>query len=285
MRHHPKVAALVCSVLLGIVLSFVGASPAPAFTWAPASTATIHPGVQMVTDGAQCTANFIFTDASNVYIGYAAHCAGTGGATDTNGCEAGSLPLGTPVDIQGAAQDGTLVYSSWHTMDVVDETDENTCQYNDLALVRIAASDIGKVNPSIPHWGGPVGLNTTGAPFGSRVYTYGNSSLRFGVTTLSPKTGTSNGTTADGWSHPVYTATPGIPGDSGSALLDSQGRALGVLSTVAIAPFPGENGFGDLAHELAYMRAHTTLDAQLVNGTQPFNGSQAPVGGIRLPVL
>src|SRR4051812_9416301 len=60
--------------------------------WAPAATATIHPGVMMYTDGAQCTANFVFTDsAGDVFVGYAAHCAGTGQATDTNGCTAASL--------------------------------------------------------------------------------------------------------------------------------------------------------------------------------------------------
>jgi DMSO/TMAO reductase YedYZ molybdopterin-dependent catalytic subunit len=58
--------------------------------WAPADSATIHPGIQMYTDGAQCTGNFVFTDsAANVYVGYAAHCAGTGAATDTDGCKAG----------------------------------------------------------------------------------------------------------------------------------------------------------------------------------------------------
>ena len=35
----------------------------------------------MYTDGAQCTANFVFTDGSrHVFVGYAAHCAGTGAA-------------------------------------------------------------------------------------------------------------------------------------------------------------------------------------------------------------
>src|SRR5689334_685818 len=58
---------------------------AAAAAWAPAATAAIHPGVMMYTDGAQCTANFVFTDtAGDVFVGYAAHCAGTGAATDTN---------------------------------------------------------------------------------------------------------------------------------------------------------------------------------------------------------
>ena len=71
----------------------VPASAAP--TWAPASSAAIHPGVQTLTDGAQCTANFVFYDASNVYLGQAAHCSGTGTATETNGCDSGSLPIET----------------------------------------------------------------------------------------------------------------------------------------------------------------------------------------------
>ena len=37
------------------------------------------------------------------------------------------------------------------------ETDENTCAYNDLALVKVDAADVSKVNPSVPFWGGPVG--------------------------------------------------------------------------------------------------------------------------------
>jgi hypothetical protein len=37
------------------------------------------------TDGAQCTANFVFSDAGDVYIGQAAHCSGTGTATETDG--------------------------------------------------------------------------------------------------------------------------------------------------------------------------------------------------------
>ena len=49
------------------------------------------------TDGAQCTSNFVFTQGSNVYLGQAAHCSSTGGQTSTDGCDTGSLPIGTPV--------------------------------------------------------------------------------------------------------------------------------------------------------------------------------------------
>src|SRR5574339_273658 len=122
-------------------------STGAAAAWAPADQAEIHPGTQMYTDGAQCTGNFVFTDgAGNVYVGYAAHCAGTGGATDTDGCDSGSLPLGTKVDfVEGGSLvtsgekvgTGTLVYSSWLAMQKAGETDADTCDYNDLALVKV----------------------------------------------------------------------------------------------------------------------------------------------------
>src|ERR1051325_1561681 len=99
--------------LLAIVITLIGASSASAQTWAPAASATVHPGVMTYTDGAQCTANFIFTDAAGtVYIGQAAHCSGTGGQTDTDGCQTQSLPNGTAVEVTGASPAGTLVYKS-----------------------------------------------------------------------------------------------------------------------------------------------------------------------------
>ena len=266
-------AAVVTCATAAVPLVAAQAPPAAAApTWAPAATASIHPGVQTVTAGAQCTANFVFFDASNtVYIGQAAHCSGTGGSTETNGCDSGSLPLGTPVQVGGASQPGTMVYNSWLAMQAAGETNPDTCAFNDLALIRLNPADFGKVNPSIPFWGGPSGIDTNGTASGENVYSYGNSSLRGGVTQLSPKQGVSLGDDGNGWSHNVYTATPGIPGDSGSAFLNSAGAALGVLSTVQIAPVAGSNGVGDVSREINYMNSHSSLGAQLANGTQPFN--------------
>jgi hypothetical protein len=151
-------------------------------------------------------------------------------------------------------------------------TNANTCDYNDFALVKVSAADKGKVNPSIPFWGGPTAVNTDGAPAGERVFSFGNSSLRAGIEVLSPKTGLSVGTTGAGWSHPVYTVTPGVPGDSGSAFLDAEGKALGTLSTLAIAPLPASNGVGDLNRELAFAKSHSGISGlRLVPGTEPFS--------------
>ena len=283
LRRAVAVLAVLASALLGAVT--VTAAPAQAAPqWAPAATAKIHPGTMMYTAGAQCTANFVYTDASdNVYVGYAAHCAGLGEATDTNGCLAESLPLGTPVTFNEGGSlisegtvvgQGTLVYSSWLKMHELGTTDANTCAYNDLALVKVAAGDVGKVNPSIPFWGGPTGIDTNGTAAGDRVYTYGNSSLRFGISQLSPHTGISLGDDAadGGWSHPLYTVTPGVPGDSGSAFVSADGKAIGVLSTLGLAPLPLSNNIGDLGKELAFAQASSGIAGlALVQGTEPFD--------------
>jgi len=226
----------------------------------------------------QCTANFLYTDATKrVYLGQAAHCSGTGEATQTNGCDAKSLPLGTPVTIEGSGVTGQLAYNSWLLMQKLGEKNEDACANNDLALIEIPATAIGKINPSIPVFGGPVGLNTTGTATGEAVYSYGNSPLRQGIATLSPKYGTSLGDAGNGWSHTVYTATPGIPGDSGSAFLDAQGLALGDLSTLALAPQPLSNQVSDLAHELAYAEKHSDLKGlRVVAGTEKFLPSALP---------
>src|SRR3954467_11659221 len=142
----------VCAVVAGATLAAAGpAAAAPA--WAPAASAPVHPGVQTITNGGQCTSNFVFFDAANnVYIGQAAHCAGTDGNTATNGCDAGTLPVGTAVTVKGASRPGSMVYSSWATMQSGGETDADTCQYNDLALIKLDPADYAKVNPSIPFW-------------------------------------------------------------------------------------------------------------------------------------
>jgi hypothetical protein len=265
----------VCAVAACSAL--IAAGPAAADpTWAPAASATVHPGVQTITEGAQCTSNFVFFDASNnVYLGQAAHCSGTGDSTATNGCEAGTLPVGTPVEVDGASRPGTIVYSSWVAMQAAGESNADTCDFNDIALIKLDPVDYGKVNPSIPFWGGPTGMTDATAQ-GDKVLSYGNSSLRLGITALSPKEGLSLGQSGGGWTHEVYTVTPGIPGDSGSAFIDRQGRAFGVLSTLQIAPKVGANGVSDLSRMIAYMESHGGPDVTLAQGTEAFRGPLLP---------
>ena len=279
----PVIALALVAALL------VPGSPAAAQAarWPAAADATIRPGAETVTQGQQCTANFIYTQTTidelgaeqltGVFLGQAAHCAGLGGATGTNGCVEESMPLGTPVEVEGASQPGELVYSSWIAMQAAGETDSNACQYNDFALVALDPADWDSVNPTVPFWGGPEALNTRGTDFGEDVYSYGNSGLRFGLEDLKPKKGYSLGDCCDGWSHDVYTVTPGVPGDSGSGFLDSDGNAFGVLATLGLLPYPAGNGVSDLAHALDYMHAHSGPDAALEPGTEPFTPRLLPV--------
>lgn len=264
----------VCSSVISKPHVEPGTAPSPSPSGPAFGTAgsPIHPGVVTFTDGAQCTANFVFSDGSDAYLGQAAHCAGTGAANETDGCDSGTLPTGTPVEVDGATQPGTLVYSSWETMQKLGEKDPATCAYNDLALIRIDPADVPSVDPTVPGFGGPTGVG--GAEANDSVYSYGNSELRAGVSQLSPKQGIVLGVDGGGWSRTVITLTPGIPGDSGSGFMNASGQAIGILSTLEVLPLPLSNGVGDLAKELAYMRANSSFTGvALVPGLWPFNAS------------
>jgi len=214
----------------------------------------------------------VFRSGRTVYIGQAAHCSGTGDSSDTDGCTSKSLPLGTRVKVGGVTT-GTMVYNSWLTMQSHRERDPNRCAYNDLALIRLpAAAARRSIHPFRSGWpDGPWG-RTYERREGVQLRQFG---ATWNVSTLSPKRGVNVGDDGNGWSHTVYTATPGVPGDSGSGFLNASGKAIGVLSTITLAPAAASNGVGDLAHELAYMRSHTNLRATLVLGTEPFR----PNGG------
>ncbi|HUR78308.1 MAG TPA: hypothetical protein VMZ22_10200 [Acidimicrobiales bacterium] len=270
MRRRLFSSAALC-VAIAVFSALAPAHRANA--WTSLAAAPIHPGVQTITGGSQCTANFVFTNGTDVLLGQAAHCAGTGPPTDTNGCVASALPLGTPVQISGASRAGVLVYSSWSAMQATRENNSDLCRFNDFALVRIDPADHRLVNPSVPRWGGPTGLAVAAPRPLAKVYSYGNSSLRLGLTKLAPKIGLSLGSGGDGRTHLVYSGTPGIPGDSGAGLLNQSGSAVGVLSTVGLTPFPLGNYYTDLYRALEYARGHGLPGVQLVRGTKAFNGA------------
>ena len=233
--------------------------------------------MQTFTAGAQCTANFVFYDASNVYLGQAAHCSGTGSATDTNGCT-------QRLAADRHARRHRRQQARHHGLQLVaDHAVQGRDRRRHLRRTttsrwsRSIRPTSASVNPSIPFWGGPTGVSSGGTAAGDTVLSYGNSELRGGVTQLSPKQGKSVGDDGNGWSHTVYTVTPGIPGDSGSAFLDASGKALGVLSTVAIAPLAGSNGVGDVAKELAYANSTGGFGVTLAQGTEAFTGPLLPI--------
>jgi hypothetical protein len=257
----------------------VPAAASPAAAWAPAATAPIRPGVLTVTTGAGlCTSNFVFAVGPRTFLGQAAHCAGTGPDTETDGCTSATQPLGTPVTIRGAdgsRRVGHLAYSSWVAMQAGGETDPALCAYNDFALVELDPADVPAVNPSAPFFGGPTGLATTAPALGDVVSGYGSPIARVGsagvAAALRPKVGVVAGTTGGGRGHDVSTSRPGVIGDSGSGFLDSRGTAFGVLTTLTQDEGQTTEGVADLASALAYANANGGLgDVELVPGTEAF---------------
>lgn len=229
-------------------------------TWVDPDAAAIRPGVQMTAKGQQCTSNFAFTSPHNdtVYLGFAAHCVADGGQMETNGCD-GPVPfdLGTSVEVEGARHDAELVYSSWHTMQAKGERGADACRYNDFAFVALHPDDANATSPAMRGFGGPTEMapNGTGAA-GGKVLTYGNTGLRMGIEPTNPREGYIVQHAGGGWSTTVYTVTAGLPGDSGSAVLHGDGRAMGVLVTVALTPYAASNGVTSLDRALAYANDH-----------------------------
>jgi hypothetical protein len=277
-----RLLAAVCALAVAAAVALVpGGSTQAARAWASEASATIKPGVQMYTAGAQCTANFVFRDkAGNVYVGYAAHCAGKGSSKDTNGCTTASLPMGTPVQFVTGGNffragrvvgTGKLAYSSWATMQKLKTKDANRCALNDFALVRVDKASLAKVNPTVPKWGGPSRLATSTLNAGTAIYTVGNSSLRSG--TALAKTGRILSRVGNGLGYSIRTSNPGIPGDSGSGFLDADGRAAGVLSTlnIGISLMPVTNTMGNLGSEVVWAQKYSGIKGLvLATGTRAF---------------
>jgi hypothetical protein len=255
--------------------------------WTPVSRARITPGIQTITEGGgQCTTNFVFTDAHHdVYLGQAAHCARV--EEGTNDCRTDTRPLGTRVvfttgattfDVGERIAEGRLAYSSWRTMRRLGVARGARCSYNDFALVRVPRKARNLVNPSVPFWGGPTGLPSTGLSIGDRVYGFGRSSLREEDSNYSRQAAVafSDQQANRGWSHTISSRSPGLPGDSGSAFVDDEGRAVGTLSTLSLGVIFVWNGLGDLPRELAYARRHSGIEGlRLEVGTVPFHRRRA----------
>ncbi len=52
---------------------------------------------------------------------------------------------------------GSLVHSSWITMQFCGEAEPDACRFDDFAPGELAAAVVVDVNPSVPFFGGPIG--------------------------------------------------------------------------------------------------------------------------------
>lgn len=235
--------------------------------WPPVEAARVRPGVQvgwlMWSDEGEpvellsgCTANFLFRspDNASLFLGMAAHC-----LLETQ-------EVGDPISIGKGEATGTLWYSSWLAMDEAGIDEPAMQDWNDFALVRIDDEHRPKVHPAILHYGGPLSMASPleVAP-GDGVFFYGNSDLRQSI----EPTNWHEGCVVDTDGHILSARfwASGMPADSGSPVLDEDGRALGVLTQLIWDPQEEpqpENRISLLEPVLTWSIENAGIDVQLV---------------------
>jgi hypothetical protein len=86
VRRSPSRPVAIAGLLLAaLAVAPDGGASAETVAWAPAGSASIHPGVQLVNLGAQCTAGFVLTESGHIFLAEAAHCLSTGTEGFTSG--------------------------------------------------------------------------------------------------------------------------------------------------------------------------------------------------------
>ena len=192
------------------------------------SLTAVSAGTCMVSPSG-CTMNFVFTDGSSSYIGTAGHCAGNGKRVIAQ--------IATRVD-----PTDTLIVTLAAIGSVVKSF--NSGIGKDFALVKI---DPGfKVVPGVAGGLGPTGV-FCGDPVGQPVMHYGHGYIffveqgyaKFGEV-VPDLTAVFKFTSPNGFNWVGY----GLPGDSGSGVMNDAGLAVGDLTHgigVAGVPVPGLN--------------------------------------------
>jgi hypothetical protein len=219
----------------------------------------VRPGGIVTSDVGQCTLNFLFQGSDgNRYIGTAGHCVleapAIGGQAGEHSWAPGSGP-------EARDADGNRI-GEWAYAILEDP--------KDFSLIRI---DPGvESNPQMCHFGGPTGINsdTPGLDEPTVLEIFGNG---IGVGTVVP----ARSMLALGMPDPdhVYAQGVVVPGDSGSAVISDDGRAIGVAVTTGIHSSSigtsgldaGEVGITRLAPQLE--RARTVLGIGLDLLTAP----------------
>ena len=193
--------------------------PVPAA--APLGTGTcpgVRPGAIVLTDVGQCTLNFLFqgSDGSR-YIGTAGHCIlGTspfGGDVGEMAWAPGTGPVARDADGNPI---GEFAYA------ILQDP-------KDFSLIRL--DPLVEANPGMCHFGGPTAVNDDRPGLTELVVLnwFGNG---VGVGAVLP----ARSAVAAGMPSPdhVFAHGAAAPGDSGSGVISSDGRAVGVLVTVGV---------------------------------------------------
>ena len=177
----------------------------------------VRPGGRVQSKVGFCTFNFLFRSPDGQrYMGTAGHC--ILGMTEPPPGQTSELTwapgAGPEAKDAGGVRIGEFVYA------ILEDP-------KDFALIRL---DPGvEASPEMCHFGGPTGLNGDETPDIVELEYYG---LGVGVGTVLP----ARSAVAAGLPDPdhVYAFGAALPGDSGSGVISSDGRAVGVLVSVGI---------------------------------------------------
>lgn len=269
IARRAAVAALAATALTAGAVQAGAATARADRQWAPASEATVHPGVTVTIAGVKCVAGFVVKQRHRVFLTVPASCSGVSDGQPVDGCASAQVPVGLKVRIQGARHRGTIAYSSFAAMQLSGESRVNRCANNSLTLIRIDRRDLRRTNPSLPVLGGPAGLDpaATAAPTQLTV-------LLSGAATAAQATST----TAAGWAHGVVIDGEADNLSVGSPVVDGAGKAVGMVTVVPFHGLAGESTVSDLARELRALR-HTPgfHHVHLVKGTESYRPSSLPL--------
>jgi len=182
----------------------------------------VRPGGELRTEKGQCTLNFLFvTPEGERFVGTAGHCIlGEGGGLAGEGPGEKTWAKGEGPEAKNAdgKRFGEFAYA------VLKDP-------RDFGLIRL--DDGVEASPEMCNYGGPNGINDDISGDPTVLHYFGNG-IAIG-TALPARSAVAMGLpNAD---H-VYAAGIALPGDSGSAVISEDGRAVGVLVTV------GVHGFG-----------------------------------------
>jgi hypothetical protein len=216
----------------------------------------VRPGAVVQTKIGLCTLNFLFTAPDGErFIGTAGHCI-LGGESELAGDNGGekTWPKGAGPEAKDSAghRIGEFAYA------VLQDP-------KDFSLIRL---DPGiQASPEMCDFGGPTGINNDVSD-GPRVLEYWGNGIGIGTAVPARSAIALGFPNAD---H-VYAAGLALPGDSGSAVITEDGRAVGVLVTVGIHGFgidqngidAGTIGITRLAPQLARASQMLNLPLTLV---------------------
>jgi hypothetical protein len=267
MRLSPGRRAVIAGIAaLSAAAAVAGAQAAGAapreLRWAPASSATVHPGVSVSMAQVACRVGFVLSDGVNAYVAVPASCSGVSDGQPTDGCSEAQVPYGVTATVAGARYPGRLVFSSFTEMAKRGVRNPDECAMNGLSLIKLDRRDVARTNPSIPVVGGPSGVSSGSPSPGDMLTLYVSAPCQ----ALELQNG--NG----GWSNTVLPSTAVTRVDVGAPVLDGAGRGVGMLAQVPQMQ-GGPASVGDLARELAFL--HTVRGFGRVRLA---NGTVAPVG-------